>query len=542
MKQSLPERLQRADALRRRWRPDGINIGEWDLQTDRREFSQEDIVDMWGRFADGKAPEWATKRVSLYLHALLCPTKCSYCHCKARQPERKDERDEVFKRLMSDIARFGPVTRGLKFRDLYFGGGTPSIFHANQLERLFDALFSNFDIADDQERCIEMNPANARPEKIRLAQQAGFNRVSFGIESLTPSVLAAHNRGYQRDNKVGRAIEAALDANFENVNVDLLVLPGETAESFEEVVRKTVQWRPTEIHLYRHQRRAGYPGGEDTLSYRVARDLFAEHAVAAGYEGLGVYQDTDVCTRANLANDKPITQSYRHQSADHGSTLGLGPGADSVCRFFAQYKDRGVSGDVSPCYWGSQRGYDIEVRHYLLSQMVTRGSLELAGFQSLFGPQAWALVDPVLDDFEAAGWFIRSEDGTRGSWQLPEARDVITAGIALASEAELRHIESVITFTTPSKVVVNAGPVGISGWRVGGFHEVHTGWYQLEHDAHSSITFRVERDTGQRALAREGGLAIRYMGSELPPGGIEALRGILTSLAPSRPDAQGSSA
>ena len=103
---SLPEILRDADALRQRWRPDATLIGEPDLVVAPRRLRREYVARIWGHFAE-HAPPWARERVSLYLHALLCPTRCSYCHCVARQPRSKDEREQVLGDLAGALALEG---------------------------------------------------------------------------------------------------------------------------------------------------------------------------------------------------------------------------------------------------------------------------------------------------------------------------------------------------------------------------------------------------------------------------------------------------
>jgi len=533
----LTGRLARADALRRRWKPHGDVLSEQDLRAGERDWTQQDIVEAWRRFAGGGVPDWARERTSLYLHALLCPTKCSYCHCTARQPQHRRERDDVFQRLMNDIATFAPAVEGLTFRDLYFGGGTPSIFHEGQLEALFDGLFSGFRIAEGEERAIEMNPANATPAKLRLARQAGFNRVSFGIESLTPEVLIAHNRGYQRPNKVARAVEAALKTGFPHVNVDLLVLPGETVPTFRNVVQQVVSMQPTEIHLYKLQRQPTYAGGEDTLTFRDAHAVLAELSAAAGYGDIGRYEPHRVSARAGLRRppaEVPLVRRYRHQTVDLGSTLGLGPGADSMCRFQVRYTERAIGGDATrPRYRGSRRGGNDELRGFLLQQLMTarREGLSLEDLRKLFGHHALDTAAPVLDELETVGWITR--DDTQLFWALDAGWQAVTAGLALASDAEWAQLEEQVTRFTPSGVPVPEGAVAGTEWRVGGMDGRFPGWRQLCHAAHAPVLFRVEEDDPQeRVLARAGGYQVRYRG-DAPRSAAKALEMLLEQVAAS---------
>ena len=523
----LPERLARADALRRRWRPDAISINERDLSAGGQQLSQDAVVEMWRRFAQGGAPTWATERVSLYLHALLCPTRCTYCHCTARQPTSGGERAAVLERLMSDIAVFAPVVKSLRFRNLYFGGGTPSIFHAHELERLFDALFSGFTIAADGERTIEMNPANARLDKLRVARQAGFDRVSFGVETLTDSVLEAHDRGYQRDARAQHAIEDAHKAGFPHVNMDLIILPGETAASFREVVRTAVQWLPTEIHLYRLQPAAGYAPEPHTLDYRVAWELLREIAGPAGYTGIADYHDTMLCARAILADRRGSkAKAYVQQSEDLGSTLGLGPGAESLCRFMGHYTDHAINGDPSSSlYLGATRDAVAELRAYLMSHLVRARPVAIARILKRFGQPTLDAVEGVMADLEEAGWVSRTDSHVQ--WRQTEGWQVVTTSLAMATEDERHAIRQWVEFHKPSTIQVAEGPVGDTGWQVGGADPRHPGFFQLLHSEFEPVLFRLEEDDGRPALARDGGLQVRYHGSEVPEGSIGALRQLL---------------
>jgi len=131
------------------------------------------------------------------------------------------------------------------------GGGTPSIFSAKQLDRLFTKIFTEFSFHKDAEKAIELNARNTDLKKLKVLEKHSFNKISLGVQSFSKRVLELNSRGYQREEDVRRCIEMvnSLDLNYLNVDM-LLGLKGDTAKDFLETFGKLCKYGARHIVTY----------------------------------------------------------------------------------------------------------------------------------------------------------------------------------------------------------------------------------------------------------------------------------------------------
>jgi len=115
---------------------------------------------------------------------------------------------------------------GQAIESIYFGGGTPSLMDYDGLRRLMDGLIESFDIVKGAEITIEANPDDLTLRKITELQQAGFNRLSLGIQSFRDQDLKMMNRAHT-SKQADYAVKAAQDKGYENITIDLIYsIPG----------------------------------------------------------------------------------------------------------------------------------------------------------------------------------------------------------------------------------------------------------------------------------------------------------------------------
>src|SRR5258708_2109839 len=113
---------------------------------------------------------------------------------------------------------------------IFFGGGTPSLIPGEQLTRILDAI----ERTDSAEVTVECNPDSVDAAKLDAYRRAGVDRLSFGVQSMVPHVLASLGRTHDPAN-VERAVELARDAGFARLNVDLIYgTPGEAAADWQQ--------------------------------------------------------------------------------------------------------------------------------------------------------------------------------------------------------------------------------------------------------------------------------------------------------------------
>lgn len=178
---------------------------------------------------------------AVYVHVPFCARVCPYCDF-AVVAGRDDLAERYVAAVVAEIAMadaWKPVD------SVYFGGGTPSRLHPYQLGRILEAIDARHGIAQDAEVSLEANPEDIDPDRARALLAVGFNRISFGVQSLDGQVLLSLGRNHTPSAALD-AVRAANQAGFGNVSVDLIFgTPGETEESW---VRSVADVIATGVH------------------------------------------------------------------------------------------------------------------------------------------------------------------------------------------------------------------------------------------------------------------------------------------------------
>ncbi|MCX2951560.1 coproporphyrinogen-III oxidase family protein [Lentzea sp. NEAU-D7] len=235
----------------------------------------------------------------IYVNVPFCNSKCHFCDWVTEVPladlrltPETSLRQRYIKALVEQIETHAPTlnSRGYRPRIMYWGGGTASILTLAEIEAVTGALHRRFDLGDLVEATIEGSPESMDPEKLRLFRAAGFNRISIGVQSFDDTRLRRIGRVHNAE-QAERAVLAAAESGFENINIDLIVgFPGQEVDEVERMIRHAVTlpvnhfsvypYRPTNGTVMRKQVRRGTSEidvDEQLRSYVHARDLLARH-------------------------------------------------------------------------------------------------------------------------------------------------------------------------------------------------------------------------------------------------------------------------
>jgi oxygen-independent coproporphyrinogen-3 oxidase len=218
---------------------------------------------------------------------------------------------------------------------VFFGGGTPTLLPAGDLARMLDAAVSAFGIVDGAEVTVEANPDTVTPAVARTLADAGATRLSVGMQSAVPHVLAALDRTHRPDN-VRTAVDAARDAGLA-VSVDLIYgAPGESLADWETSLDAAIGLESDHVSAYaliiedgtklaRQIRRGEVPAPDDDLQADMY-ELADARLAAAGFDW---YEVSNWARRAPAGAS--TDQRSRHNLAYwRGSDWwGFGPGAHS---------------------------------------------------------------------------------------------------------------------------------------------------------------------------------------------------------------------
>jgi len=188
--------------------------------------------------------------LALYVHLPWCVKKCPYCDFNSHALAGEMPAEEYVCALLADLENDLPLVWGRVIHSVFFGGGTPSLFSAAQIDNLLAGIRSRLTLAPGAEITLEANPGTVEHDSFTAYRDAGINRVSLGVQSFDDGALALIGRIHGR-REVEQAIAAIKQANLTNFNLDLMFgLPLQTVEQGVEDVRQAISFGPSHISHY----------------------------------------------------------------------------------------------------------------------------------------------------------------------------------------------------------------------------------------------------------------------------------------------------
>ncbi len=186
-----------------------------------------------------------------YVHVPFCKVRCGYCDFNTyTATELQGYPQTAFiSNLQVEIELAKQSVGDRELQTIFFGGGTPTLLPANELAEALELLQRNFGIADGAEITTEANPDTVDESYLKTLKSAGFNRLSFGMQSAVPEVLATLERTH---NPAGVAENVAIAKRLEfQTSVDLIYgAPGETMEQWQESVHAALAMQTDHISAY----------------------------------------------------------------------------------------------------------------------------------------------------------------------------------------------------------------------------------------------------------------------------------------------------
>lgn len=290
--------------------------------------------------ADGSLPEASiaeagARPLGFYLHVPYCATRCGYCDFNtytATELGGGASQATYARTAIGEIDLAREVLRDLDrpVDTVFFGGGTPTLLQAEDLAAMLSAVQTRFGLAVDAEVTTEANPESVDPRSLAVLREAGFTRISFGMQSAAPHVLKV----LDRQHTPGRALAAVAEARaagFEHVNLDLIYgTPGESLADWRESLDQGLSAGPDHVSAYalivedgtqlaRRIRRGELPMPDDddlADKYLLADSLLSEN-------GLEWYEVS------NWASSEQARCRHNELYWRGDTWWGIGPGAHS---------------------------------------------------------------------------------------------------------------------------------------------------------------------------------------------------------------------
>ncbi len=405
--------------------------------------------------------------LSLYVHVPFCESPCFYCGCTRIITRDHGTATRYLEHLGQEIALQSALfDRDRPVMQLHLGGGTPNFLGPDEIRRLMEGLRAGFTIDFEGQRdfSIEIDPRFLAPGYLAALAALGFNRASFGVQDLDPAVQQAINR-IQPAGQTREAVEAARDAGFGSVNLDLIYgLPRQTPDGFTRTLETVIALRPDRIALYSY---AHLPERFKAQRQIEARDLPTQSSKlallgsaitafgAAGYRYIGMDHFALPGDSLAHARDEGTLQRSFQGYTTHGQCdlIGLGVSAISHvddcyaqnARNLAAYYESLAAGRL-PIIRGIRLDDEDMLRAELIQSIMCRGGLDFPSIERRFGismagrfPREFERLRQLADD----GLVVLSGDAMRVT---PRGRLLLRI-VAMTFDAGLARAQAAAAFS-----------------------------------------------------------------------------------------------
>lgn len=380
----------------------------------------------------------------LYVHIPFCVKKCAYCDFLSFQAE-KEVRDKYVNLLCEEIEREAVCYPDYRGTTVFFGGGSPTVLTAEQLELVLCKLKERFSVGqadtsrdkyirnrETAEITLECNPGTVTQEDLKKLRAAGFNRLSIGLQSAQNAELRKLGRIHTWEDFL-KTYESARKAGFWNINVDIMsALPGQSAWSYINTIQRVTELEPEHISAYSliiEEGTAFYEryGEADAQRREDGEDKL--HLLPTEEEERRMYELTQETLerrgyyRYEISNYARSGYECRHNIIywKRGNYLGLGLGAASLmedCRFvkpgnLREYeellqKDGKEGGSLHREV--QQLSVQEQMEEFMFLGLRLTEGISVGEFQKCFHISIEEIYGDVLKKLEEQGLLVRAKD------------------------------------------------------------------------------------------------------------------------------------
>jgi oxygen-independent coproporphyrinogen III oxidase len=414
------------------------------------QFGAVDVEAHAADVAAGRGP------LSLYYHLPYCESLCWFCACTTVITRNHEQADDYLTAIEAEMDLYrGLLAADRPVEQVHLGGGSPSFLEPHQLERLGKALHSRFQMTDDAELSVELDPRTLDQEKVRVLAEYGFRRASFGVQDVNPAVQKAVHR-IQPDAMNRQTLGWVRAAGFTSVNVDLIYgLPLQTVDSFLETVRTVLTYDPDRLAVFSYAHVPWVAPAQKILERSTLPDPRAKLAMLretialltdSGYDYIGMdhfaKRDDEL---AVALRTRSLRRNFQGYSTRSGSEL-CGFGMSSISQSANGYRQNLKS---VPDYYAQvragrlpvERGYfltrDDHIRRAVIMAIMCDGGLNLDAVSATWhidARQYFAREWDGLANLEQDGLLARSGN----EFRLTELGRLLMRVVAMRFDAHLR--------------------------------------------------------------------------------------------------------
>lgn len=216
------------------WSKQGIDYADWTNTVQRSFIDSND-----------------EKGISIYIHLPFCESLCTFCACHKRITKQHSVESPYIDTLLKEWQLYlNLFSDKPKIQELHLGGGTPTFFSPQNIERLINGILQHATLNDEAELSFEAHPNNTSREHLQILYNLGFRRTSFGIQDYDPVVQKAINR-MQSFEQVEKVTHWTKEIGYTSISQDLIFgLPHQTLDSIQNTIALTKKLHPDRIAFY----------------------------------------------------------------------------------------------------------------------------------------------------------------------------------------------------------------------------------------------------------------------------------------------------
>ena len=351
-----------------------------------------------------------------YLHIPFCARRCPYCDFAVHIGARESFVEEYVSALKHEILSQSKEHDGRRISSVFFGGGTPTFLQSEVLADLLHLIREYFPLCHDAEITIEANPENLEFQKLRILKNAGFNRLSLGVQSLDDEALKYLGRVHRADD-VAKGVLCARESGWENISLDLIyAVPNQSLESWKRTLERSVQLPIEHVSCY------SLTIEDDTaFGKRAAKGVLLPVVDDAQADQMQMAQDileSAGFTRYEVSNyARPDFESRHNQNYwNGGDYYAVGCGAHGHLNGKRWWNERDAEKYVSRMQTenSARSGQEILSPRQRLDEIVmlglrTRDGFSFAEVSTRLGLDARSILSYWLPELVASNWL--EEDG-----------------------------------------------------------------------------------------------------------------------------------
>lgn len=216
------------------WDKEGIAYADW-LNTTKKAFKESN----------------QTEGISIYIHLPFCESLCTFCGCHKRITKQHNVEQPYIETVLKEWNLYCDLfDEKPRIKEIHLGGGTPTFFSPNSLEKLINGILAKADKCEGYEFSFEAHPNNTTKEHLQTLYDLGFKRNSFGVQDYDPKVQKTINR-IQSFETVKKVTEWSKEIGYTSISQDLVFgLPHQTKASIIDTIEKTKKLKPDRIAFY----------------------------------------------------------------------------------------------------------------------------------------------------------------------------------------------------------------------------------------------------------------------------------------------------